>query len=501
VIIKRYLCALFIATAALGGRAAIAQPDAGAPAPTQEQLDQAKKAYGEGKRLFDAKKFADAVDKFKESYRLSRNPLLLYNVGFTLDQKGDRDLAIFYYKKFLSDAPADAAPRVEVTARLKVLEAAKAADAAKNPGDGGDGTKPPGDGGDGSKPPGDGSKPPGDGSKPPGDGTKPPGDGSKPPGDGDGTKPPGDGDGTKPPGDGDGTKPPGDGHKPHKAHVGAYVATDFQHQVIDSAPPQRPLDLTAFSPEDSGWQVTLFYRSAGDAKFISAPMRPRYNELVARIPAKRMVGSSVQYYIEVRDRDGGVVTRAGRASSPNLVYIEEGAKPRFYPDLDDGEGGDTGPELGPSGGGGGGGTPSTGAGFLDVGSKKFGYAKWGATGTALGMLGFSLTFYLVASTASSGLEGDASRSQSNCGTPPCTTFDADLKSTQARGQGFETMSNVTFFVGLAAAGAAGYLWYREIHSRKHPAADGHAARATSPTFIATPVVGGDFVGGAAAVRF
>ena len=47
----------------------------------------AKKAYGEGKRLFDAKKFADAVDKFKESYRLSRNPLLLYNVGFTLDQK------------------------------------------------------------------------------------------------------------------------------------------------------------------------------------------------------------------------------------------------------------------------------------------------------------------------------------------------------------------------------------------------------------------------------
>ncbi len=474
-IIKRYLCALFIATAALGGRGAVAQPDpkgeAGAPAPTPEQLEQAKKAYGEGKRLFDAKKFADAVDKFKESYRLSRNPLLLYNVGFTLDQKGDRDLAIFYYKKFLADAPADAAQRAEVSPRLKVLEAAKAADAAK----------------------------------PVGDGTGSTGDGGKPPvGDGDGGKPPvGDGDGGKPPvgdGDGDGGKPTGDGRKPRvKPHTGAYVAADFQHQVIDSAPPRRPLDLTAFSPEDSGWQVTLYFRSAGDAKFISAPMRPRYNELVARIPAARMTGASVQYYIEVKDRDGGVVTRIGRASSPNLVYIEDGAKPRFYPDLDDSDtGSDAGtgvlpddPPGGPAGGGGG---------LLDVGSKKFNLAKWGTTGTALGMLGFSLTFYLVASSASSGLEGDASRSQSNCGSPPCSTFDADLKTTEARGRGFETMSNVTFFVGLAAAGAAGYLWYREIRSHKR-ATDQRAARTTAPTFVATPVVGGDFIGGAAAVRF
>ncbi|MCE9578463.1 MAG: hypothetical protein K8W52_35380 [Deltaproteobacteria bacterium] len=496
-IIKRYLCALFIATAALGGRAAVAQPDpkGEAAAPTPEQLEQAKKAYGEGKRLFDAKKFADAVDKFKESYRLSRNPLLLYNVGFTLDQKGDRDLAIFYYKKFLSDAPADAAQRAEVTPRLKVLEAAKAADATKPTGDGAAPT------GDGTKPTGDGTKPTGDGTKPTGDGTKPTGDGdgSKPTGDG--TKPTGDGDGAKPTGDGDGAKPTGDGRKPHgKPHAGPYTPADFQHQVIDSAPPKRPLDLTAFSPEDSGWQVTLYFRSAGDAKFVSAPMRPRYNELVARIPARRMVGASVQYYIEVRDRDGGVVTRIGRASSPNLVYIEDGAKPRFYPDLDDGDStGDTGTDILPDdkhgdqpGGGGGG--------FLDVGSKKFNYAKWGTTGTALGMLGLSLTFYLVASSASSGLEGDASRSQSNCGTPPCSTFDADLKSTEARGQGFETMSNVTFFVGLAAAGTAGYLWYREVRSHKH-ATDKNASRSAEPTFVATPVVGSDFVGGAAAVRF
>jgi len=67
-------------------------------APTPEQLDQAKKAYGEGKALHDAGKLTEAVDKFKESYRLSKNPLLLYNIGFTLDEAKQKDLALFYYR-------------------------------------------------------------------------------------------------------------------------------------------------------------------------------------------------------------------------------------------------------------------------------------------------------------------------------------------------------------------------------------------------------------------
>ena len=65
----------------------------------------AKKAFGEGKALFDEGKLPEAVEKFKESYRLSQNPLLLYNIGFTLDQAGQKDKALFYYRKFLADAP------------------------------------------------------------------------------------------------------------------------------------------------------------------------------------------------------------------------------------------------------------------------------------------------------------------------------------------------------------------------------------------------------------
>ncbi len=78
------------------------------PAPSKEQLEAAKKAFGEGKALYDEGKFPEAVEKFKESYRLSTNPLLLYNIGHTLDQAGVKDKALFYYRKFLADAPQTA---------------------------------------------------------------------------------------------------------------------------------------------------------------------------------------------------------------------------------------------------------------------------------------------------------------------------------------------------------------------------------------------------------
>src|SRR5690349_10767607 len=79
--------------------------------PSAEDMEAAKKAFGEGKKLFDKQKYAEAVEKFKESYRLSRNPVLLYNIALTFERLGTNDMALFYYKKFLSDAPADAAQR------------------------------------------------------------------------------------------------------------------------------------------------------------------------------------------------------------------------------------------------------------------------------------------------------------------------------------------------------------------------------------------------------
>jgi len=91
-------------------------------APTPAQMEKAKKAFGEGKKFFEKGDFPEAIGKFKESYNLSKNPVLLYNIGFANESAGQDDIALFYYRKFLTDAPAEAAQRAEVTDRVKVLE-------------------------------------------------------------------------------------------------------------------------------------------------------------------------------------------------------------------------------------------------------------------------------------------------------------------------------------------------------------------------------------------
>jgi hypothetical protein len=433
----------------VGATPAMAQPTPGdggkeapaPPPPTPEQMEQAKQAFIAGKTLFDEKKFEEAVEKFKESYRLSRNPLLLYNVAFTLDQMGQKDMAVFYYRKFLADAPADAGQRPDATARLKVLEKELAS------------VTPPPDGGGG----------------------------------------------------GDVTPPPDGGRKQPPKDPSSYTPEDFQHQVVEDAPPGKPLDLTAFSPEDSGWIVTMFYRGAGEAKFNAVPMKPRYNELVARVPAKVMSGVSIQYYIEVRTPDAKIVTRIGKPSSPNIVYMDEKARPRYYPDLTDER--DWEPDTGGGGGGGGGGGNAyVAGGWTEVGSTKFKRGKWIATGSAVGMMTISLTFYLLAANMSSTLEAEAaiSHDDDECtspDTPPCKSFNNDRKAIEVAGKRNELVSRVTFAVGLGATGVAAWYWYKQVQAEKAGEKKLASPKTGLRSIIAAPVVGEDFLGGTAALRF
>jgi hypothetical protein len=60
------------------------------------------------------------------------------------------------------------------------------------------------------------------------------------------------------------------------------------------------------------------------------------------------------------------------------------------------------------------------------------------------------------------------------------------------------MTNVAFFLGLAAGGAAGYFWW-EDHT--HHTSEHAAAKRASHDFVATPVVGDGFYGAAAALHF
>ena len=352
---------------------------------------------------------------------------------------GQKDKALFYYQKFMSDAPADAAQRAEVTARAKVLDEELAAAAAAAAGD-----------------------------------TTPPPGGKRPP-------------------------------RPARA----FDIGEFDHQVIEEAPPGRPLDLTAYVPEESGWVVTMFYRAGGDAKFTSVSMRPRYNEQVARIPADKMNGVSVQYYLEVRTPDGKVLSRVGKPGSPNIVYLEAKARPRYYPDLDEADAayvpvGPTGP-TGPRGTAGNSGLPN--GGYFDVGTRQFRRGKWIATGAAVVSLGTSLTFYLMAAGNASTLEGLAANANddSHCTTPvPCETFGSFGRSLQQVGQRNERVSQIMLGVGAVTVGVAAYFWYQDVKAARQAERMG-AASAPPPTglssLIAVPVADDGYVGAAAALRF
>lgn len=433
------------------------------PPPTPAQIEKAKKAFQEGKKFHEAKKLPEAIEKFKESYNLSKNPLLLYNIGFTMDEAGMEDLALFYYRKFLADAPADAAQRAEVDARVKVLEA------KFNPG----ATKP-------AEPDPNAAKP-----------------------------------------------EPG----PKKPLVikpaGTYSATDFQHEVVDVAPPAKPLDITAFVPEDSGFTVTLYFRTAGEGKFTSKEMRWRYKELVGRVPAPKMIGDAVQYYIEVKDTTGAVIAKSGKATSPNLVTLEANAPQRFYPDFtEEGEAKisdadikarddeddplnkgkkketaqPTGPAddtvIGPVDSG------QPGNGFRDVGSSKFKYVKWGSTIGAVTLIGLGAFSFYTANNYATQLEDDYTQ----CGAPPCKAYDSVAADWESTGKRWQTIANVSFVVGGVATVIAGYYWYKELTAKKRGELKvSKTGGSPESTWVVVPQIDAsgqsNFIGGAAAARF
>lgn len=434
---------LAVSVAARAQEAAPApQADDGAPAkrspaaPSAADIEQAKAHFARGAELVKQGKHAEAAAEFKESYRLSRNPLLLYNIGYVYDELGDKELALFYFRKFLHDAPGDsdnhAYARDRVAALERELEAGEPQPA---------GTTTP-----------TGSAPPAP------------------------------------------TAPSGSSDEPASETApgaNAPAVREFMHQVVDEAPPGMPLDLTAFVPPNSDWQVVLYYRGQGASRFTAVVMKRRYNELVGRIPASVMRGTSVQYYIEVKDRSGAIVARAGRSTSPNVVFIDKAAPPRYYPDL----GGPPAP------------TPTAAAadgakpardGYFDVGSARFSRLKWAATGAAGGLLAAALASYFVAADAASTLEAEAFKSNrsttcSDGGSRPCIEFSDFQRDTQRHGQRYQTVYRVTLTAGVISAGLASYLWYREIRTRP--------AEQTPAAVTVVPVVGPDVVGGTASIEF
>ncbi len=437
------MAALALAATLLAAPLAHAQKDAAQKgAPTADELAKGKEHFARGKKLFDKKDYKGAVKEFKESFRLTRNPLLLYNIGYTFDQLGEKALGLFYYQKYLEQAPQSDSNRQAAEGRVQVLEieieeAKVAAGETPQP---------------------------------------------------------------------SGTKPVEPRTRGESALTPPAPAVDkFQHEVIDEAPPGKPIDVSAFIPQGRKWTVVLYYRAAHEGSFTAVEMKPRYNELLGRIPAQKTVGQSVQYYIEVKDAGGKVVDRSGKQTSPHLVLLDKSAKPRYYADMGDESAQPIASEdVAASGGGLAASDEPRGDGWMDAGSSKFNKLKWGATGAAVGLVALSTTFYLLSSKASSDLqsEAEASTDPGQCGgtVPPCRTFSDKQQSLEGKGQRFETWGNISLGVGAAAAVGAGILWYLEIrdHRKRREA---HEESNDEPKLSASPLLGNGFVGGAAAVRF
>jgi hypothetical protein len=447
-------------------RSALAKP------PTEADLAQAKTVFGEGRKLFDAGNFAEAAEKFKESYKLSKKPLLLYNIALAFDKAGNNKQALFFYRTFLAEGDKADKNRKEAEGRVKILEKeqlqAELSGTSSSSGSSGSSGSSSGSSSSSSA----------------------------------------------------ATQP-----KPEvKAKpAGTYKASDFQHMLIDTAPPGKPLDVTASVPEDAGWTVTLYYRGSGDAKFIAKVMRWRYKELVGRIPGDKVAGSTIQYYIDAKDAAGNTVARSGKSTSANLITIEPGATPRFYPDFTEdgdtaatptqqkatdteedplakGKGGDNDDEPGdnkvtaPIGG-----DPT--AGPVDAPKNKYSRMKWITTGVAGGLLAAAIITWSLGNSQQSNLETDVTnRNGMGCTMAPCFAFDLYDIDVQNAGERYNTLHKISMVTGVLATGVAAFFWYKERKYLKARDRQASKPRGGSELVVA-PAFGEGFAGAAAAARF
>jgi tetratricopeptide (TPR) repeat protein len=82
----------------------------------------ARAAFLEGKTAFEAGHFAEALDRFRVSYRLSGQPALQFNIGLAADRLREDAIALQAFERYLRENP-DGEDRPEVQQRVEALRA------------------------------------------------------------------------------------------------------------------------------------------------------------------------------------------------------------------------------------------------------------------------------------------------------------------------------------------------------------------------------------------
>lgn len=101
------------------------------------------------------------------------------------------------------------------------------------------------------------------------------------------------------------------------------ASVPYAHQPLDSAAPDRPIEVRVQAPVNAKVRIYLAYRSDVEPRYASLEMRRHRIYKVATIPAGAVHGRTLQYFIEARQPvTGQVVYRSGSRGNPNLVFIE-----------------------------------------------------------------------------------------------------------------------------------------------------------------------------------
>src|SRR5262252_784276 len=108
--------AALVLTILSGSHPSFAQDDA---------TKQARDHYQKGMVYFQNGDYPNAVAELKQAYQIKRLPTLLFNIGQTYRKMDDTDMSIFYFDKFLKEAPANAPQRAEAEKILGELRAKK----------------------------------------------------------------------------------------------------------------------------------------------------------------------------------------------------------------------------------------------------------------------------------------------------------------------------------------------------------------------------------------
>ncbi|HVV17123.1 MAG TPA: tetratricopeptide repeat protein [Polyangia bacterium] len=92
----------------------------GAPA-RADDAGTARDLFTQGNTFYDLGQFDKAIDAWQRGYQLKNDPGFLYNIGQAYRTMGDAEKAIFFYKRYLINAPK-AKNRPEVEQKIEALQ-------------------------------------------------------------------------------------------------------------------------------------------------------------------------------------------------------------------------------------------------------------------------------------------------------------------------------------------------------------------------------------------